>query len=82
MLPVDPVMASDVLAPLPVVVITPGTEVSLPGVLVLLLDPQAERPARMLREMVAGTMMRLIMMYWSFVWGGCEGIPARTMSHT
>lgn len=59
MAPVVLAIASDVADPLEVVVTTPGTEVSLPGVVVLLLDPQAARPATMLREMDAGTMKRL-----------------------
>jgi hypothetical protein len=63
---VVPVIASDVADPLAVVVTTPGTEASLPGVVVSLLDPQAARPATMLREMDAGMMKRLSMMYCSF----------------
>jgi hypothetical protein len=68
------VMASDVLAPSDMVVATPGTEVSLAGVVVL-LEPHAARPARMPREMVAGTMMRLIMMCRSFVWEEPQKYP-------
>jgi hypothetical protein len=68
MAPVVTVMASDVADPLALVVTTPGTEVFVPGVVVLLLDPQAARPATMLREMDAGTMKRLSMVYYSFDW--------------
>jgi anti-sigma regulatory factor (Ser/Thr protein kinase) len=61
MLSVELVMASDVLDMLPVVVTTPGTVVSLPGVVASLLEPQADSPLKMPTETIAGRIKRFIM---------------------